>query len=374
MKIADSSQQNGFFVVAVLILILILAHFLIPYIPIDNKFEYKKFLSEVNEFQKGLNLSDSAKSDRLTRYLAKRYDTLSLFAFDPNNATPDQWRNLGMTNKQIKSIENYLNRGGAFYSKADFARIYGVRRQQYEYLAPYISLPETSTRKKRRKYNYRQFDIKPKRLHIFDPNDTLVTNFDDLGISPRQTAVLCNYLKRGGQFRTKADFQKMYCISDKQFKILEPYIEIDTLKLASKKKYDTQKDEIIFSIDLNAATIEELCQVRGIGKSFAERIIKFRNEVGGYIKKEQLKDIYGIKPEIYDKIEKHFNVVKISLKKLNINFDERDELAKHPYITWKQASIIIEYRINHGRYSSFDQLFDLIGKRTLNKIKPYLEL
>ena len=58
-------------------------------------------------------------------------------------------------------------------------------------------------------------------------------------------------------------------------------------------------------IELNSADTTELKQLRGIGSKLSQRIVKYRKKIGGFTRKEQLKDIYGLSEETYHHILPH---------------------------------------------------------------------
>ena len=64
----------------------------------------------------------------------------------------------------------------------------------------------------------------------------------------------------------------------------------------------------------------------------------------------------------------------ISTKKININTATKDEMKIHPYIKWNLANAIVEYRNQHGNFSSLEDLkqISLITDEIFNKIKIYL--
>ena len=57
------------------------------------------------------------------------------------------------------------------------------------------------------------------------------------------------------------------------------------------------------SVELNTADSATFETLPGIGPAFASRIIKYRTLLGGYLKAEQLKEIYGMPEETYDRIK-----------------------------------------------------------------------
>ena len=54
-------------------------------------------------------------------------------------------------------------------------------------------------------------------------------------------------------------------------------------------------------INLNKATVEELIQLKGIGQKYAERIVEFREKNGPFEKTEDLMNVPGIGPKIWEK-------------------------------------------------------------------------
>lgn len=62
------------------------------------------------------------------------------FAFDPNAADSTALLRLGLAPWQVRNIYRYRAKGGRFRRKEDFAQIYGVTKQQYDELCPYIRI------------------------------------------------------------------------------------------------------------------------------------------------------------------------------------------------------------------------------------------
>ena len=79
-------------------------------------------------------------------------------------------------------------------------------------------------------------------------------------------------------------------------------IEIPDQERAQEMKLE-QDQEQSGRIDLNTATMEQLCTLPGIGASRAESIIAYREDSGGFAKIEDIMQINGIKEAMFEKIK-----------------------------------------------------------------------
>ena len=129
------------------------------------------------------------------------------------------------------------------------------------------------------------------------------------------------------------------------------------------------------SINLNSASASELEKLKGIGPVLSERIVKYRELLGGYISVQQLKEVYGIKPEVFDVNRTFVFVDSVALRKLDLNFLSVDELAAHPYINYKEARRIVDFRTKNGYISDKNILLSdsIIGEEQFRKLSYYLK-
>ena len=134
------------------------------------------------------------------------------------------------------------------------------------------------------------------------------------------------------------------------------------------------RKEKIEILDLNTASAEDLKRVKGIGKIFSGRIVKYRNRLGGFNSLKQLTEVYGVKSELLKEVEAHFSI-QSSVDTFNINSDSVKALIKHPYISYDQAWVIINFRKQHGDISNFDELSKIkaLNDSLLNKLRPYIK-
>lgn len=221
---------------------------------------------------------------------------------------------------------------------------------------------------------------KPERFE-FDPNNLPDEDWKRMGFSDKQIRTIKNYENKGGKFRTKEDVKKMYCISAEMYSSLEPFIKIDEKKFAEQNKQTTgMKHDSVLKLDkplyfeLNSADSFQLDKLKGIGGSFAKRILKYRDILGGYVKKEQLLEVYGFDQPKYDLIKENIFVDSTLITKINVNSASFEQLKKHPYIKFNLAQLIVNYRNQHGKYKTLNDLrkLDLVTDEVFKKICPYL--
>ncbi|WP_339755749.1 helix-hairpin-helix domain-containing protein [Algoriphagus aquimarinus] len=141
------------------------------------------------------------------------------------------------------------------------------------------------------------------------------------------------------------------------------------------KKSNSKQIESLNRIPFSEADSVILQIVPGIGQSTASRIVKFRENLGGLHHKSQLTEVYGLKPETIDAIWEYFDFSPAIFKKLKINQIEADELAKHPYITYAEAKVLIAYRKQHGSFMAPDDFLKIriFKQEWIDKIAPYLD-
>lgn len=206
-------------------------------------------------------------------------------------------------------------------------------------------------------------------LFYFNPNNLPVGKWKQLGLSDHQIKIIKNYETKGGHFYRNTDLQKIYGITPEDYKRLEPYIDIP-----QSSEYVSNKLSPGATIELNAADSAELTEVRGIGPSFAMRIIRYRDRLGGFYHKEQLMEVFGVDTAKYNEIEKQLKVDPSKVTRLKINSISLPSLQQFPYLNYKQVNAIIQYRVQHGNYNSIADVANvaILTPEVLHKIEPYL--
>ena len=218
-------------------------------------------------------------------------------------------------------------------------------------------------------------------LFYFDPNSIPSLDWQKLGLSPKQAQAILNYRAKGGVFRLPSDLKKMYTISPKLYQQLEPYVQIVPEEKAVDRPADHRdrpaqnfpvKEKVV--VELNTADTLELDRIHGIGKVFARRIVSYRERIGGFYKKEQLMEVFGIDSLKYEEIKGQVTVDPALLRKININTASAADFNRHPYLRYQQVNAVIAYRKQHGNYSNIADLNKVVilTPELIEKLAPYL--
>jgi competence ComEA-like helix-hairpin-helix protein len=210
----------------------------------------------------------------------------------------------------------------------------------------------------------------------FDPNTCSKEQWMKLGVKEKTAETIVKYISKGGDFKSPEDLKKIWGLSPALVNELMPFVKIASIpKIRNEKKSNTQftKTNSNNIIDVNIADSSLLESLPGIGPTLAGRIIKYRIKLGGYYNREQLKEVWGLHDSVFQKIKEKL-VLSDNVQKINVNTVDFSMLKSHPYIGYKLANAIINYRNQHGSFKSLDdiQKIILIDEKTFNKLSHYL--
>lgn len=211
-------------------------------------------------------------------------------------------------------------------------------------------------------------EVKENPLFDFNPNSTSLDSLLLLGIGKYAANNITKYRAKGGKFKAAKDLQKIYGIDSVLFAKLYPFIKIDKSRLFAKTPDSKHKNATYFkpklalkSIDINLADTTEFKKLKGIGTVYANRIVKFRNSLGGFFSIDQIEDVWGISDSLFMTIRPYLAIDSAPVEKRNINLIDKEALVKHPYIDWKKAKVILSYKKMHGDYQSMEDFEKMHG-------------
>jgi competence ComEA-like helix-hairpin-helix protein len=220
------------------------------------------------------------------------------------------------------------------------------------------------------KFHKKTYNTPP---HQFDPNTYTVNDWMSLGLSLKQAEAILKFGKYG--FKSKEDLLRVFVIPKELMdKMIDSTIYPEKQK--TSPSLELKKDIKITSVNINIASEEELLKLKGIGPFFAKNILKKRDQLGGFVQKEQLLEVWKMTPEKLEEVMPFITIDPQAIKKININLATAEEFKKHPYFSWNMANAIVKLRTQHGPFSSINELkmSVVLTDELFLKIKPYLTL
>jgi DNA uptake protein ComE-like DNA-binding protein len=218
-----------------------------------------------------------------------------VFPFDPNTLNGEGWKKLGLNDRTIHTIQNYVAKGGRFRSAGDLQKIYGLKKEAYDRLLPYVHIaaPAPSTTfnnngKPRVKY------VKPP-PPVIDINLADTTAFISLpGIGSRLASRIVNFRDKLGGFYSVQQVGETFGLPDSTFQLIKPRLQYTPV--AIKK------------ININTADAGTLKVHPYIRWNIANAIVQYRQQHGAFHSPEELLQIVLITPELFQKILPYLTV------------------------------------------------------------------
>ena len=214
-----------------------------------------------------------------------------------------------------------------------------------------------------------KLDYVPK-IYPFNPNFISDYKGYKLGMSVSEIDRLLAFRKQNKYVNSPEEFQAVTKVSDSLLNAISPYFKFpDWVKNKKEfreyKKYPNSafaKKEKIVIIDINQATQEDLIKIYGIGEAISLRILKMKESLGGFVSMEQMKDVWGLSPEVIENLNSHFKVSALpDVKKVDINNASIKELSQFPYFNYQIARQIVTFRSMNGDFKNVDDLTKIKG-------------
>lgn len=224
--------------------------------------------------------------------------------------------------------------------------------------------------------------------HPFDPNTLSEIGWIQMGIRPKTAATIRNYINKGGKFRSPDDLRKIYGLSAETVDKLLPFVSIVLNEKASYEKYPDRsypnqnytsqnyKPRTISPVNINLADTAEWIALPGIGSKLSQRIIAFRDKLGGFYSVDQVGETYLLPDSTFQKIKAYLILENAQVKKININTATVDEMKAHPYLRYNLANAIVQYRGQHGDFKRIEEVkkIVIITDEIFEKVTPYLSI
>ena len=228
-------------------------------------------------------------------------------------------------------------------------------------------------------------------LKKFDPNKFNQVELQTSGLPQFLSQRIEKYVKAGGSFIIKEDLKKIYGMSDSLYEKLERYIllpdQVNDIKYEKVISTEVRKEKALaftktnrfkgdgLLININEGDTSSFKQLYGIGSSYANRIVNFRNALGGFHSIEQLRGMYGMTDSLFYQVRSFLTISdSVELKAIRINIATFKQLLSHPYISYELTQEILIAKSKYGKFNEPDDLSRLtrLSTDSASLLLPYL--
>jgi len=220
-------------------------------------------------------------------------------------------------------------------------------------------------------------DTESRKPKIYPFNPSFITDYKGykLGMTTQEIDRLLAYRKKGKFINSTKQFQQITGVSDSLLTVISPYFKFPdwVTKKKIKQSYIASDNKIDENLavknklpsvkqDLNTATEADLIKIYGIGNKLAQRIIKYRAKLKGYMLDEQLYEVWYLDKEVANRVLQHFTVIsKPEILRINVNTATFKEVLHAPYLDYELTKKIFEYRDEVAEIQELEELKKIDG-------------
>lgn len=235
-------------------------------------------------FEEG-RYSDNSEKSQDKEPNTDRDESLSLFKFDPNKCSDEDFHQLGFSDKQTEAIRKYISKGAVFKRKDDFFKIRVITEKQKARLSSWIEISEPTA-----DFTSRKENISSIMIEINSADSLTLAQLPGIGkvLSKR----IVKYRDLLGGFYSIDQIKEVYGINEQTFGLIEDKVTVDPSRI---KK-----------IDLNFSDARELSRHPYLQRNLAAKIVKFRSKNGSLKNLAVLRDSMILNIEEYNRIKPYF--------------------------------------------------------------------
>lgn len=292
-------ERQGIILTGTLILILILFSFFLPYFINEEAVDFTQFEKEIARLRIDSSTkkwyaknSDDVYFNDHTPVKFEKFRKPSVFFFDPNTATIEDWTKLGIRQRTVETIKKYIAKGGKFYQPADLKKIWGLSKDDADRLIPYVTIKNPAKEQpayEKKIYPKRSYSYTPHAINKVDINAADSTAYIALpGIGSKLSKRILSFRDKLGGFYSIDQVGETFLLPDSTFQKIKPYL---TMSNSSVKK-----------ININTSSIDEMKIHPYIRYYLANAIFQYRQQHGAFNSVEQVKKILIVTDDIYLKV------------------------------------------------------------------------
>ncbi|MDQ2864263.1 MAG: helix-hairpin-helix domain-containing protein [Bacteroidota bacterium] len=295
-------ERRATVLIVSLIFIIVMLGFLYPLFIKNETFNHSEFENEIAKLE--VEKSDTAKYysknnnnelyDDYTPNENKKYKPVKseVFYFDPNTVSAEDWKRLGIRDKTIHTIQNYLSKGGKFYKPEDISKIWGMSPTDIKRLTPYVSIKKVAAQyplAEKKEYNKTASYYPSKTVSPIDINLADTSAFISLpGIGSKLASRIIAFRQKLGGFYSLEQVSETYLLPDSTFQKIKSRLVLNNVHLKQ--------------ININNTTIDEMKTHPYIRYYLANAIFQYKQQHGNFNSVEDIKKIMLVTDAIYEKL------------------------------------------------------------------------
>ena len=291
-------------------------------------------------------------------------DSIVMRPFDPNTATFDELRKLGLSKYEAVSLLKYRAGGKVFRIPEELTLCYAISDSLYRRLEPWIRIGRKYAIAPR-EYRSGRIIADPLPIHPFRIDTVSARYLQAIGaLSKRQAESFIRWRNLAGIYDME-ELRACYVINDSVAAALEPYVIFPERKPRPIDK----------PVEINSADSATLRSISGIGEKTVVTILNYRERLGGFVRVEQLAEVPGVTESNYEKILKQIYCDSCKIRKIDINFAPQEKLGRHPYIAARTLRKIVRQRQLKGGWSTAEELIEqhILTREEAARLAPYLQ-
>jgi len=283
----------------------------------------------------------------------------ALFNFDPNSVQARELEKLGMSAAQARAFVRYRSSGAVFRRPSDMLKAYVVDSHWYAKVRPYVKIESDF----REIYQVQSKADSRWRLGVFNPNEVDVETLENMGLYQWQAQKILQFRRYRRPYYKAEDIYRVKGIDSALALKLVPFIRIDSIAAVHKRQFQ-----------LNVVDSATLAATPGLSAYDAQRILRYRDRLGGFYHREQLAEVYGMDSVKISRLSPFVLMDSVRLRKLNINRASFKELLQHPYLEYEMVQSMVNYREQIGPYQEVAIVRNIPGMNDVlfRKIAKYL--
>ncbi|MBK7440956.1 MAG: helix-hairpin-helix domain-containing protein [Bacteroidetes bacterium] len=210
---------------------------------------------------------------------------ITLFEFDPNTISKEQWEQLGVSKFAAERLVNYIAKGGKFRSKSDLLKTYGFTQTDFERLEPYIKLDTISNIKFESK-TLPGITINRVTTNL---NTASKEQFMQLGFSADNAMRIIKFRENAGGIYSSEQLTSLFGIDMAVLSEAQPFLVAD-------------ENEIV-KLNINTATTSTLAAHIYISDEMAQAIVDYRNATGKFYSLSEIRKVPGMYAGLFEKLK-----------------------------------------------------------------------